>query len=167
MTRDQAATVILNRVLDDEGGIGQVAGEAWVTRFGQTPQWLQDFGFTAPETRDEAMANYKTWLVRTRLIGLCDEPDSLAWGVIDWAVNSGHRPAIVALQRALGVPADGVLGPETQQALEQSDRLHAAARVVAARARHYGKIVTGDAARYGRYAHGWMNRLAGHIEALV
>lgn len=167
MTRDQAATVILERVLDHEGGVGQVDGESWITRFGQTPQWLKTFGFQSPETREDALANYKTWLVRTRLVGLCDVPDVLAMAVIDWAVNAGHPVAIQALQRALGVQADGILGPETQEAIDGCDRQKTAARVVAALVRFRGTLISGNPSRFARYAKGWAYRDADQIEALA
>jgi len=41
--------------------------------------------------------------------------------MFDWVVNSGARWPIVALQRLLGVTADGVLGPLTAHAAALRD----------------------------------------------
>lgn len=166
MTRDEAATVILTRVIAREGGIADVGDGSGLTRFGQTPAWLRTFGFAPPTTADEALANYQTWLVRTRLIGLCDAPDVLADAVIDWAVNAGHTTAIAALQRALGVHVDGILGPETQAAIERADRRRIGARVVAAKVRFRGVLIAGNPANYAKFARGWLTRDAEQIEAL-
>jgi lysozyme family protein len=171
VTRDDAAGYVLALVIEHEGGVADVGDGKGETRWGQTPGWLASFGFTSPKTRDEAMANYRTWLVRTRLIGVCDYPDALAIGVVDWAVHAGHVTAIRGLQRALGVAADGIYGPETQEAVDRLDggvstRRLVAARVLAARLRSLGRIVTDHPATDARYAAGWMNRVADQVERL-
>lgn len=43
-------------------------------------------------------------------------PDAVAFALFDFAVNSGVGAAIHALQRALGVPVDGLIGPQTLKA---------------------------------------------------
>lgn len=40
-------------------------------------------------------------------------PDAVSFAMFDFAVNSGVGEAIRALQRALGLTVDGVLGPQT------------------------------------------------------
>lgn len=167
MTRDEAAGVILQRVIEREGGIADVGDGKGVTRWGQTPAWLQACGFASPATVADALANYRTWLVRTRLIAVCDMPDAFADAVVDWAVHSGHVAAIRALQIALGIRADGMIGPETEAAIEATDRRRMAAKIVGARVRFIGRTVTTSPTQYARFAAGWMNRLAGQIEALV
>jgi lysozyme family protein len=173
MTRDDAAGYVLALVLEWEGGCADVGDGKGETYWGQTPGWLESFGFAVPTTRDEAVANYRTWLVRTRLIGVCDYPDALALAVVDWAVHAGHTTAIRSLQRALGVTPDGILGPETQESIDRLDSLpgsrsrqRIAARVVADRLRSLGRIVTDHPAADARYAAGWMARVADQVERL-
>lgn len=167
MTRDEAATVVLEKVLDAEGGIADVGDGAGLTRFGQTSAWLSTFGFQPPATRDEALANYRVWLVRTHLIEVCDYPDALAHKVVDWAVNTSHTVAIIALQRALGLKADGILGPETQTAIEGCDRRQIAGKVFAAHLRFRGELITGNPIKFARFARGWLYRDATLIPELV
>lgn len=167
MTRDEVAGVILERILTAEGGVANVGDGQGVTRFGQTPRWLATFGFPPPETSDQALANYRTWLVRTRLIAVCDEPDVFAWCVIDWAVQSGHVVAVRALQRALGIHIDGIIGPETEDAVLQCNRRRMAVALIAANVRFEGRLVTDDPKQYARFAAGWANRNAVQIEALA
>jgi len=40
-------------------------------------------------------------------------PDAVSFVLLDFAVNSGVRTAVEALQRAIGVTVDGKVGPET------------------------------------------------------
>lgn len=44
-------------------------------------------------------------------------PPSLALCHFDWAVNHGSNGAIKTLQRLVGTPADGVIGPNTKSAI--------------------------------------------------
>lgn len=166
MTRDQAADVVIAEVLRREGGIADIGDGKGTTAFGQTPGWLAAFGFESPTDRAVAAANYRTWLVRTRLIGLCDYPDTLADAVIDYAVHAGHPAAIKALQSALGLAPDGVLGPETQRAIDHCARRKVAASVVAARGRSFGRLITRAPEKHALYAAGWLSRLGEQIEAL-
>lgn len=167
MSRDANATLLITRVIAREGGIRDVGDGKGVTSYGQTPQWLHQWGFRAPTTVAEAAANYRTWLVRTRLLEVCDLPDAFADAVIDFAVHAGHPEAIRAMQQAIGVKTDGVIGPETAAAIEQAHRQRAALVVLAWRNRYNGRLVSDKPERYARYAAGWANRISAQLEALV
>ena len=60
-------------------------------------------------------------------------PDGLAYCVFDAAVNSGPARAVRWMQAALGVPADGVAGPQTLAAAQRCDVAGAIKSVCAAR----------------------------------
>lgn len=47
-------------------------------------------------------------------------PDGLDFAVFDMAVNAGPQEAIRLLQRLVGVPADGVMGPATLAAVKEA-----------------------------------------------
>ena len=50
--------------------------------------------------------------------GRCDDlPSGVDWSVFDWGVNSGMGRSAKALQRIVGVTADGGIGPMTLQAV--------------------------------------------------
>jgi lysozyme family protein len=159
------AASIIARVIAREGGIADGGDGMGITSFGQTSGWLEQFGLTAPHTPDEAAANYQLWLEKTGLLGLCAFDDILADATIDYAVNSGHRVAIRALQIRLGTGSDGVWGPQTQAAVDACNRHAMAAKVIASRVKLYGALITADASR-SQYAHGWMNRVGDQIERL-
>lgn len=91
--------------------------------------------------------------------------------IIDFGVNSGPTRAAMALQRMIGTPADGIIGPDTIARLaghaEAGNNVYAG--MLRARLRLYVDIVMGDPAiKRFRISHGdtqienlrgWMNRL--------
>lgn len=167
MSRDINATILIRAVLENEGGVADVGDGKGVTRYGQTAGWLSQYGLELPSSAADAASNYRQWLNKTRLIVLCDAADALALGVIDWAVHAGEKPAIKALQRSLSLTPDGVIGPKTEDAIAHADRRLLALKVVAARVRFNGRLITDAPQKHARYAAGWSNRLAAQIEALV
>lgn len=64
-------------------------------------------------------------------------PPALAIAALDAAVNQGPVPAILDLQQALGVAADGILGPQTLAAASRADLIDTLTRVFARRALRY------------------------------
>jgi lysozyme family protein len=160
---------IIARILQREGGVADVGDGKGVTRYGQTPGWLSQFNLPIPTNETEAAENYAAWMRLTKLDQLLsDRTDTLADAVIDLAVHSGHVVAIKALQGALGVTADGVIGPVTLKAVRiDEDRRRAAAGVIAWRVIQQGNLIAQNPGKYARYAHGWARRNAEHIRGLA
>ena len=77
-------------------------------------------------------------------VGLC---------VFDSAVNQGVGFATKALQKAIGVTADGVIGPGTAKAAN-ADPIKTVRNFQAARAVHYASLPT-----FKDFGAGWMRRL--------
>ena len=76
--------------------------------------------------------------------------------VFDAAVNCGRGRAAIFLQRALGVEADGQLGPATLGALARERDLPALVeRIRLARLAFYQQLGT-----FGTFGKGWLNRLS-------
>lgn len=162
-----AVDVLIQRILVREGGIRDVGDGMGVTRFGQTPVWLSQFGLPAPTTPEQAAENYRLWLSKTALtLVIGPVADDLADIVLDIAVMSDFRKAIKALQQALHVAVDGGLGPTTVAALAAADRKRLARDVIAWDMEYQGRLVTLDPSR-ARYAAGWANRMADHVRRLV
>jgi lysozyme family protein len=165
MTRNVATVVA--RVLEREGGIGQVEGETFVTRFGQTPAWLEEYGFVPPATAADAAVNYERWLAITRLEEICRIDLAVGDAVVDFAIHSGLSPAVEALQRAVGAKSDGKLGPVTFAAVAAAPAFAAVARqVLTARLRYLGVLLASMKTDRRPYARNWINRVASQIDAL-
>ena len=73
-------------------------------------------------TVDDAKAIYKRdYWDKLNLDAL---PDGISSCVFDSAVNQGPKEAIILLQRAAGVNADGILGPMSLAAVKAKDPIH-------------------------------------------
>jgi lysozyme family protein len=77
--------------------------------------------------------------------------------LVDWGVNSGPMIAIAALQRVVGVPADGVLGPATLEAAAQRPPEELVKKLVAERVKMIGRLVQQRPSQIGDLS-GWLNR---------
>lgn len=84
-----------------------------------------------------------------------DCPPGVDLMVFDEAVNQGVGRAIESLQTALGIAADGAVGPATLAALKAADP-HALIDAIAAnREAHYRALPT-----FAHFGRGWLARLA-------
>jgi len=87
----------------------------------------------------------------------CDRlPEPLDIVVGDAAFNCGPKQAIKFLQRAVGVQADGVLGPKTLEAVKAINVREACIRVQGQRVKFYRFLKTKNPAAP---LDGWLNRV--------
>lgn len=84
----------------------------------------------------------------------CDSmPKGLDYLYFDMAVNAGPHRAAVLLQRALGVTADGRIGPITRQALRISDARGLIEKYSIAKENFYRSL------HQPKFLKGWLNRV--------
>lgn len=82
---------------------------------------------------------------------------SLANLLVDWLWGSGKHGIIIP-QRLLGVPADGVVGAKTINALNGANQRDIYNKVWQARKEFYEKIVKNNPSQ-SKWLKGWLNRL--------
>ncbi|WP_457679454.1 putative peptidoglycan-binding domain-containing protein [Thermovibrio sp.] len=82
--------------------------------------------------------------------------------LFETAVNLGIRQTVKLAQKVLGVPADGILGPITLNALSVNPEDFARDFTIA-RIAFYTALANRNPRRYGLYLRGWVNRA---LEAL-
>ncbi|BEL71434.1 TPA: glycoside hydrolase family 108 protein [Serratia marcescens] len=87
-----------------------------------------------------------------------DWPDGISLLVFDSAVQHGAKKAISLLQDAVGVTADGIVGPKTTVAVTSADPEWLLTRYLLRRARYYAEIIKGNPSQV-KYLNGWFNRL--------
>jgi lysozyme family protein len=87
-------------------------------------------------------------------------PAEARYVLFDGAVNSGVAQAARWLQRAVGVPADGVIGPKTIAAAAAIDGARLKAAVLAQRLRFMAGL-----AAWPSFSRGWAMRIADLMEA--
>lgn len=164
---------ILADILRREGGYtNNPADRGGPTKYGITAATLGDWrklGRPATEsevqalTEQEALEIYFANYVQRPGLDAVQEPKLLGL-LVDTAVHSGPGYAVRSLQRALGVPADGIIGPRTREMLSRADPARLYRLVLADRLRFLGRIIANDKSQ-AVFAAGWLNRLAEFVEA--
>jgi lysozyme family protein len=164
-TFDRAVGIVLDR----EGGfVRHPLDPGGATKFGITRSTLaraRNGPVTVAAVRNltegEARAIYRRFY--WDVIQADDLPPGIDLALFDFAVNSGPPRAVRTLQEILGVPADGIAGPQTLAAAGAADPraiLHDLSR---ARLRFLARLTNWRA--FGR---GWTNRvLSVEREALI
>ena len=158
MTRDD----VLDFIQIEEGGVADVGDGKGTTHFGQTEQWLTEWGFAVPNTPGQARGNWQKWAEAIGLDVLVEAHPRLGLAVIDFAVHSGHPTAIKALQAAMGLTADGLLGPVSKHAIamlsaESAEKIRLL--VIAARLKFLGRIIADKPEKHAKFAAGWLARI--------
>lgn len=141
----------VERVLRAEGGyVNDPADPGGETKYGISRRAYPALDIAAL-TEDDARAIYRRdYWDACRGDSLPSPLDQL---VFDAAVNQGVGAAVKMLQAAVGVRADGQIGPVTLAAARQADA-EAPARFMTLRAMRYA-----DTPGWTRYGAGWMKRL--------
>ncbi len=86
-------------------------------------------------------------------------PPKVAIAHFDTSYNEGVHGAIEILQTALGVEADGDIGPQTKHAVEIADPVSLLADYLDDRRAFYHHLADADPARYDSFLDGWLNRV--------
>ena len=172
MDMSDAIDAILDKIIRREGGyVHHQADRGGPTKYGITAQTLGDWRrlgrpATAAEvqalTEAEARAIYRQQYITGPGFDAITYPPLLHL-LADSAVHSGPKRAVQWLQTALGVTADGVIGPQTRAALAAADPGVLYGKVLGQRLRHLGRLITRDP-KQAAFAAGWLNRLAEFVE---
>ena len=149
-------TTAINRVLGNEGGYANnPADPGGETQWGISRRSYPNLDIQGL-TREMAVALYRRdFWDRANLDAL---PLGLASQLLDFAVNSGTATATRALQRAVGVADDGVVGPHTQAAIAAMPAHDLVMRFLAERL----LFMTGLKA-WGDFGRGWARRIANQL----
>ncbi len=83
--------------------------------------------------------------------------DQLKAQLVDFTVTSDRLEVVKALQRCLGVEADGIIGERTKTALYGQSQRCTNNALVAFRCQHYAELAEKDASQR-KFLRGWVNR---------
>ena len=151
-------------VLSQEGGFSNNAKDpGGATNFGITRATLSKWrgkNVTREDvrllTRREASSIYhRQYWQRCK----CDQlPPALAFLMFDAAVNQGVGRAVRFLQKSIDTKVDGIIGPNTLEAVRRREPKRVIIEFAARRMRHYGRLSI-----FSMFGLGWSRRL---MEAL-
>ena len=163
---DMTDAEIIDRIFKSEGGfVDDPADPGGATNFGITIGTLGRYR-RAPVTvesvrnltRDEAEAIYQhNYIAQPGYAGIPD--GSLRYAVVDAGVQHGTGTATCILQKALGVPPDGVFGMHTLAAVRGADPGPVIASIVEQRRTIYNRLIASNP-QMEKFRDGWANRLA-------
>ena len=149
-------------LLGHEGGFSDHAADpGGKTKFGITEAVARQAGYAGDMRELPVEVAKQIYLERYwKPISADDLPPGIRYTVFDAAVNSGPTQAARWLQRALGVQADGIIGPKTLAAAyaHPSERLLLA--MLAQRLRFMAGLPNWPA-----FSRGWARRIADLMEA--
>lgn len=160
MTFDEA----VRHVLSHEGGyVDHPSDPGGETMYGITVAVARAHGYTG-SMRDLSLDTAKQ--IYRRLywdsVRANEMPAAIRYPLFDAAVNSGPRQSIRWLQRALGVPADGVIGPVTLRAAHATDARDLAVSMIAQRLRMLSGLQ-----HWPSFSRGWARRIADVLEVIA
>lgn len=131
------------------------------TRFGVTEAAAREVGYKGDMRELPLDLAKRVFLERYwKPIRADDLPPGIRYCMFDGAVNSGPAQATKWLQRALGVEADGVIGPKTLAAAYAQDMNALRLRMLAQRLR----FMTG-LTNWPSFSRGWAKRIADLMES--
>ena len=157
---------VISTLLDQAGGYCD--SPAGITNFGLSVRELSRWRGEAVTladlqhpTGEEAYAIY--YQVYYLAPGFANIPSpALAGLLVDSAIAHSESQAVIFLQHALGVRADGVLDEATRAALPGADQAVLYRRVLGLRLRFIGSLISRERRR--RQAVVWLDHLARFIE---
>ena len=152
----------LDLLLGHEGGYSDHAADpGGKTRYGITEAVARQAGYQGDMRELPLDLANPVYLDRYwRPIRADDLPPGIRYVMFDAAVNSGHRQATLWLQRALGVEADGVIGPQTLAAAYAQDMRALKLGLLAQRLRFMVGLTNWPA-----FSRGWARRIADLMDA--
>lgn len=137
---------------DDPGG---------ATRFGVTEAVAREVGYRGDMRELPLELAKRIYLERYWKPVRADElPPGVRYALFDAAVNSGPRQAVKWLQRAAGVPDDGVLGPKTLAAAHALNADALRSKILAQRLKLMASLPS-----WPSFGRGWARRIADLMEA--
>lgn len=150
----------LDLLLKDEGGfVNNPSDPGGMTNLGVTAKtWAAFKGRNTSEKEMKALTHndvaalyeHKYWDACS-----CDEmPSGIDYLVFDFAVNAGVGRSTKLLQRILGVPEDGSIGPVTLQNIDIADKLDLISRFSQAKVHYYEELPT-----FHEFGKGWLSRV--------
>ena len=152
------------RVLKHEGGyVNDPLDSGGRTNLGVTQRvWEEWVGHPVSEADMKALTHEKIapmYKMKYWNPSYCEKlPKGLDYVVFDFAVNAGTGRSVKTLQSAIGVLADGVIGPRTMAAINGANPKELINKFSDARADFYQGIVARKPDQV-RFIRGWLNRV--------
>jgi len=161
MIPESQISQIIDAIIQREGGVSNDPADrgGLTSAGGVTQPFAQQWNIPWPNpTLQQVHDGYRRMLAGTRIDQI---PDAATLNLVaDCAVNHGSSRAIQWLQQALGMAADGVVGPNTISAMTPARLMSRliSNRIITSRGLYYADIIHNDPSQ-AKFARGWYSRL--------
>ncbi len=153
---EQARKLILRTIDKWEGGLNDDPDDpGQLTKFGISKRTFPEVDIASLTKEGASAIMFAAFYSPLNLQGI--ESIRLRWKVLDIAINSAGWRAAKFLQNAVGVKADGLIGPITLAAVNSADPGKIVFKLIKKQARHYARIMAVDN-RQAKNAIGWIRR---------
>jgi lysozyme family protein len=144
--------ILIQRLLENEGGyVNNPKDPGGETKYGISKRSYPDLDIKNLTVEHAIGIYFNEYLDH---IPYAQMHPAVAWQLLDFGVNSGMRTAVKALQRFLGVKADGLIGPRTLSAMSELDVSLVVIGVLSERIKLLMSLSTWDT-----FKNGWSNRI--------
>lgn len=148
-----------DKLLGHEGGyVFNPADPGGETKWGISKRSYPNLDIKSLTAEDAKRIYWRDYWLRC---GCEDLPRGLAFDVFDAAVNSGPNRAARWLQTALGVRADGVIGPDTKAAVAKAEPNGLRARYSGVRLDFMASLPS-----WPSFGRGWARRIAANLQGV-
>lgn len=151
---------LFDRLMAHEGGyVNNPKDPGGETMWGVTKRVAREYGYNGsmrqlPKATAQAIADKLYWQAVQG-----DKLDKMiAWQLVDAAYNHGNRQAVKFLQKAVGVTADGIIGPKTLAAVAAKDKNDVVFLFLAERLQFFTDLKT-----WPTFGRGWARRVVGNL----
>lgn len=146
----------IDKLLDNEGGyVNHPDDPGGETKFGISKRSYPHLNIK-DLTREQAVGIY--WTDFWEEVECEQYHESICFDMLDAAVNHGCRKAKQFLQQAVQVLADGIIGPRTKRAIQQTDHNDIILRFNAYRIKYFITLKN-----FQSFSKGWMDRVANNM----
>ncbi len=156
---DAGINQVIEKIIEAEGGsiaTNDPSDGGGRTQYGISEKSNPEAWVDGKVTLEEAREIYFNKYVRGPGFDKIEDP-KLLHQLVDFGVNSGPSISIKALQDALGLVQDGILGPNTLEAVRKSDLRQLNNRLVRSRCITLAKICVKNPTQL-KYLVGWITR---------
>ena len=157
-TNDELPTVArqaIDRILQEEGGyVCNPTDKGGETNYGISKRWYPNLDIKNLTVTQASNIYYQEYWLKNHCHQL---PQMIALMLFDIAINQGGSFARKALQQALNVNQDGIIGNKTLTAANAAPRLVLITKLTRIRCQRYSNLVQKDNSQV-MFIEGWISR---------
>lgn len=157
MTPDEIRRAILKTIKKEGGYVNDPLDAGGETHYGISKRAFPDEDIKGM-TIWRAMEIYRKWYADPLRLSEINNP-RIGWKIFDVGVNTGLQRSVKLAQETCGADVDGIMGPQTLRAINETDEVVFFAKFIPALESFYVDIVERNPTQQ-KFLRGWLTRAA-------